>query len=110
DEITSLIKGARSGPKIFIRINDLASSDFLEDLKALAVVQPYGIVLPRCEGTRDVEILALQLARVDCSHSKILPIATETPIGVFNLARYAAVSHYLCGLTWGTEDLPHAIG
>jgi citrate lyase subunit beta/citryl-CoA lyase len=40
----------------------------------------------------------------------ILPIATETPLAVFRLGDYVTVADRLCGLTWGAEDLPAAIG
>jgi citrate lyase subunit beta/citryl-CoA lyase len=40
----------------------------------------------------------------------ILPIATETPAAVFELATYREVAQHLAGLTWGAEDLPAAIG
>src|SRR3546814_14902609 len=40
----------------------------------------------------------------------ILPIATETPAAIFQLVSYVEVSDQLCGLTWGAEDLPAAIG
>jgi citrate lyase subunit beta/citryl-CoA lyase len=40
----------------------------------------------------------------------ILPIATETPRGIFGLGEYRAVGARLAGLTWGVEDLSAAIG
>ena len=44
------------------------------------------------------------------SHAAILPIATETPAAIFALGSYSDVTPRLCGLTWGAEDLPAAIG
>jgi citrate lyase subunit beta/citryl-CoA lyase len=41
---------------------------------------------------------------------RVLPIATETPISVFRLDGYAAVTQRLAGLTWGAEDLSAAVG
>jgi citrate lyase subunit beta/citryl-CoA lyase len=40
----------------------------------------------------------------------IVAIATETPIAVFHLGSYGRIGSALCGLTWGAEDLPAAIG
>ena len=40
----------------------------------------------------------------------ILPIATETPAAIFQLGSYIEVQELICGLTWGAEDLPAAIG
>lgn len=110
EEVASFIAGVNSGPRLFIRINPLSSQEFIADIEALGKVRPYGIVLPRCEGVRDVELTAAQLSRVGSATTKILPIATETPVGVFQLGTYGNVAHHLCGLTWGTEDLPSTIG
>jgi citrate lyase subunit beta / citryl-CoA lyase len=44
------------------------------------------------------------------THAAILPIATETPAAIFALGSYGDVTSRLCGLTWGAEDLPAAIG
>jgi citrate lyase subunit beta/citryl-CoA lyase len=41
---------------------------------------------------------------------RILPIATETPVSIFNLYSYVAGSPRLAGLTWGAEDLSSAVG
>lgn len=110
EEVTSFISGASSGPRLFIRINPLSSQEFIADIEALSKVKPYGIVLPRCEGNRDVELAAAQLNRAGSTGTKILPIATETAAGVLQLGTYGNVAHHLCGLTWGTEDLPSSIG
>lgn len=110
EEVASFISGAKSEPKLFIRVNNLTSSYFLEDLDALSKAHPFAIVLPRCEGARDIELAAAHLSRVGCLETKILPISTETPQGVLNLGNYGTVAKYLCGLTWGTEDLPSSIG
>jgi citrate lyase subunit beta/citryl-CoA lyase len=40
----------------------------------------------------------------------ILPLATETPGGIFDLGSLREVAHYLIGISWGAEDLPAAIG
>ncbi|RUM08904.1 HpcH/HpaI aldolase/citrate lyase family protein [Rhizobium chutanense] len=91
---------------LLIRINPLASPDFDDDLAALNGLHPFAIMLPKAEGAASVLRLAGSLA----SATPILPIATETPSAIFEIGSYREVSASLCGLTWGAEDLPAAIG
>ncbi|GGE73273.1 HpcH/HpaI aldolase/citrate lyase family protein [Sphingomonas prati] len=65
------------------------------------------IMLPKAAGAADVRAL-VRAAGADCP--PILPIATEVPAAIFTLGEYAGVAERLCGLTWGAEDLPAAIG
>jgi citrate lyase subunit beta/citryl-CoA lyase len=94
----------RGRPYLFVRINPLDTADFVEDLVGVLASKPDGLVLPKAEGAKSVRKLA------DRSGVPILPIATETPAAVFRLGEYAEVASELCGLTWGAEDLPAAIG
>ncbi|OHV19165.1 CoA ester lyase [Rhizobium sp. RMa-01] len=91
---------------LLIRINPLTSPEFEDDLAALSGLHPFAIVLPKAEGAASVLTLAASLA----SAIPILPIATETPSAIFEIGSYRQVSAHLCGLTWGAEDLPAAIG
>lgn len=93
-----------SSVRRFVRINP-AERGLLEDDIACAA-RADGIVLPKAEGAASVEAILAQLSPQQC----VLPIATETPAAVFTLGTYAAVANRLCGLTWGAEDLPAAIG
>jgi len=76
-----------------------------EDLAAAR--QADAIMLPKAAGRASVLAL-VEAVGPDCP--PILPIATEIPAAVFTLGEYAAVADRLCGLTWGAEDLPAAIG
>ncbi|MBY3224439.1 HpcH/HpaI aldolase/citrate lyase family protein [Rhizobium laguerreae] len=91
---------------LLIRINPLASQEFEDDLAALSGLHPFALVLPKAEGAASVLKLAGSLA----SAIPILPIATETPSAIFEIGSYRDVSTNLCGLTWGAEDLPAAMG
>lgn len=91
---------------LFVRVNPLDSALIDDDLAAVVPARPDGIVLPKAEGGASLAALA---GRID-GDTMILPIATETPAAVFTLGSYAGVSSRLCGLTWGAEDLPAAIG
>ncbi|RZM08319.1 MAG: CoA ester lyase [Sphingomonas sp.] len=91
---------------LFVRINPLDSGLSADDLAAVLPGRPDGIVLPKAEGSASLAALDAMLD----GDIAILPIATETPAAVFALGSYGGVSPRLCGLTWGAEDLPAAIG
>ena len=91
---------------LFVRINPLDSGLAADDLTAVLGARPDGIVLPKAEGGASLASLDAHLA----GEMLILPIATETPAAVFAMGSYGGVSERLCGLTWGAEDLPAAIG
>lgn len=92
---------------VLVRVNPLSSDMIEDDLAAALSKLPDGIMLPKAEGEKDIESL---LSLMGERRVPILPIASETPNGLFELGSYRNVSKYLCGLTWGAEDLPAAIG
>ena len=104
-----LSRGPRSVP-LFVRINPLGSGLTDDDLAAIISGTPDGIVLPKAEGGRSLIDLDQRLKALGDSHTVVLPIATETPAAIFGLGSYGDVTPRLCGLTWGAEDLPAAIG
>ncbi len=104
-----LSRGVRLVP-LFVRINPLGSGMADDDLAAIIAGKPDGIVLPKAEGGRSLIDLDQRLKTLGDSHAVILPIATETPAAIFALGSYGDVTPRLCGLTWGAEDLPAAIG
>lgn len=89
----------------FVRINPIDSGHLQADLAAARGAD--AIMLPKAEGVPSIEHLLHAWGR-DCP--PILPIATETPAAIFALGDYAQVAGDLCGLTWGAEDLPAAVG
>jgi citrate lyase subunit beta/citryl-CoA lyase len=95
---------------LFVRINPLGSGLADADLAAIIAGKPDGIVLPKAEGSPSLIDLDQRLKTLGDSHTVILPIATETPAAIFTLGSYGEVTPRLCGLTWGAEDLPAAIG
>jgi citrate lyase subunit beta/citryl-CoA lyase len=92
--------------QVFVRINSLGSGLTGDDLEAILVARPDGIMLPKAQGAGAIRELAKLLPQT----LRILPIATETPSAVFQLSEYASVADRLVGLTWGVEDLSAAIG
>ncbi len=94
---------AKHDAHIFVRVNPLGSEWNAGDCDIARAAD--GAVLPKAEGATDIERAAAMLGDVP-----ILPVATETPRAVFALGDYGSVADRLCGLTWGAEDLPAAIG
>ncbi len=88
-----------------VRINPLDAGHLADDIAAARGAD--AIMLPKAEGAASIDVL-LDTWGGDCP--PILPITTETPAAVFALGDYAQVAGDLCGLTWGAEDLPAAIG
>ncbi|PTQ12432.1 CoA ester lyase [Sphingomonas oleivorans] len=95
------------GPALFVRINPIGSELAEADLAAVLEYRPDGIMLPKAEGRRSIERLCARLGR---EQVPILPIATETPAALFRIGEYGEVAERLCGIGWGAEDLPAAIG
>ena len=108
--VAEFLAGSRTrAPRLFVRISPLNTfAD--DDLAAIMPQKPDGIVLPKAEGGVSIAELDRRLAGFGDKDTRILPIATETPAAVFALGSYGGVTPRLCGLTWGAEDLPAAIG
>ena len=101
---------------LYVRVNDLESGRTESDLGALMVVAPDGIMLPKSNSGADVQRLSARLRVHEAEHgiadgsTKIIPLVSETPLGVLNAATYHDASPRIAGLTWGAEDLSAAIG
>lgn len=109
--VHSFLRDTGSGAvRLFVRVNPLDSGLVDEDLEALCDARPDGIMLPKAEGGGSVAALDAKLTSLGWTDGMILPIATETPAAVFSLGTYGGSSARLCGLTWGAEDLPAAVG
>jgi citrate lyase subunit beta/citryl-CoA lyase len=110
EAVAACLARPRRGTAVFCRINPLGSGLADADLVAVGPGVPDGIVLPKAESAACVGDLAARLDVGGWPPIPILPIATETARAVFGLGSYAEVADRLCGLTWGAEDLPAAIG
>lgn len=101
---------------LYVRVNDLESGRTESDLGALMVVAPDGIMLPKSNSGADVQRLSARLRVHEAENgiadgsTKIIPLVSETPLGVLNAATYHDASPRIAGLTWGAEDLSTAIG
>ena len=96
---------------LFVRINPLQGPEADHDLAAVLQGAPDGVMLPKAEGAASLRSLLARIKAFGGTHPPpILPIATETPAAIFALGSFKEVATSLCGLTWGAEDLPAAIG
>ena len=110
------IASHRSGPTIYVRVNDLTTGMTDGDLAAVMKAKPAGIMLPKSNSADDVARLAVRLRVHEAEYgiadgsTRIIPIITETPLGTLSAATYARSDARLAGLTWGAEDLSAEIG
>lgn len=102
------------GPELWVRINPLSTADAALDLAVVAPLRPDGIVLPKPDSAEEVrqlgDLLRAHEAGAPGRPIPILPIATETPLSVFNLQSYRTSGPRLAALAWGAEDLSSAVG
>lgn len=110
------LTGERSGPAIYVRVNDLSTGLTDDDLEAVMAGAPTGIMLPKSNSASDVASLSTRLRVLEAEHdledgsTRIIAIITETALGVLNAASYHTAPARLAGLTWGAEDLSSEIG
>jgi citrate lyase subunit beta/citryl-CoA lyase len=105
-----------SRPRLYVRVNALATGLTDADLDAVMAAGPDGIMLPKTVGGPDVSHLAAKLAVREAEHgledgaTRIVAIATENARGVFALGTLAGASQRLAGVAWGGEDLAADVG
>lgn len=105
-----------SCPRMYVRVNALASGLAEADLEVVMAAAPDGIVLPKSLGVTCLQHLGAMLAVKEAEHgiadgtTRIIAIATETAAAVFNMGSYAKAGPRLEGLAWGAEDLSACLG
>jgi citrate lyase subunit beta/citryl-CoA lyase len=103
-------------PRLYVRVNPLASALTAADLDAVIPAAPDGVALPKCLGGADVQRLGANLAVREAEHgladgsTGIIAIATESARALFGFAGYRGASGRLEGLAWGGEDLSADLG
>ena len=102
--------------EVWIRVNPFDTGLTLADLAAVVPGAPDGIIQPKTDGPDDVRRLSHYLDALEAAHGlapgsiRIIPVATETPLGALALGDFAKVPlPRLAGLTWGAEDLSTAL-
>jgi citrate lyase subunit beta / citryl-CoA lyase len=107
---------ATSRPRLYVRVNGLATGLTDGDLDAIVPGRPDGILLPKAEGGAavihvDAKLAAREaMAGIVDGHIKIVAMGIETAAGLFLAGTFRQSSARLVGLTWGAEDLSAEIG
>jgi citrate lyase subunit beta/citryl-CoA lyase len=103
-------------PRLFVRVNAIATGLIDEDLDAVVPARPDAILLPKAEGGgsvihADAKLAAREaIAGIAEGHVKIVAQAIETAAGLFAAHNFRGTSPRLIGLTWGPEDLSAELG
>ncbi len=103
-------------PRVYVRINDLATPYWQGDLVMLECGLPHGVLLPKARSGEDVHQLSVALghaeekAGIESGATRILALVTEVAVSLLQLPSYIGSSSRLVGLTWGAEDLSAEIG
>jgi citrate lyase subunit beta/citryl-CoA lyase len=103
-------------PRFYVRINPIDSGDAEADLAGVMAAAPDGIMQPKPNSGEDVHRLSIALghhedrAGLASGSTRILPIVTETPLSMLQLATYIGASARIVGMTWGAEDLSAVVG
>jgi citrate lyase subunit beta/citryl-CoA lyase len=104
------------GPKLCVRMNALDTPLWKDDLKTVAALAPYAIMIPKTISGECVKKVAHALTELESDAGlrtdtiKLFCVATETAASLFNLGSYGGSSPRLFALTWGAEDLAAALG
>ncbi|WP_181765180.1 HpcH/HpaI aldolase/citrate lyase family protein [Streptomyces albidus (ex Kaewkla and Franco 2022)] len=106
-------------PAVYVRINDLDTSEAEEDLAAVAsmltATRLAGLIVPKAESSKEIGLLqgvlttAERAARIEPGSLALIPII-ETARGVLEAAATAAASPRVRTLLFGTLDLAGELG
>jgi citrate lyase subunit beta / citryl-CoA lyase len=103
--------------RIFVRVNGVETGLTPDDLAATVTARPYGVMLPKSRGAKDIVAVDAWLAAIEAEaglpvgSTRVLPIVTESASALFEMHSYSRdVSPRLCGMLWGGEDLAADIG
>ncbi len=116
---TAFLKEAhavKDRPRLYVRINGLATGLTDDDLDAVVGGRPDGIMFPKAEGGAAVTHCDAKLTAHEAIHGlpdgriDIIAIATETAPAMFLAGTYKGSSNRLKALTWGAEDLSAELG
>jgi citrate lyase subunit beta/citryl-CoA lyase len=110
------VRPVKDRPRLFVRINGLATGLTDDDLDAVVAAAPDGIMFPKAEGGPAVTHCDAKLTAREAVHglpdgaTDIIAIATETAAAMFLAGTYKGSSQRLKALTWGAEDLSAELG
>lgn len=115
--LRAYLSAATDRSRLWVRVNDMASGELLNDLPTVVAGAPRGIVLPKIRGPEDLEQVSHYLDALEAANGLaqgaigIVPVCTETPAAVLRLGELVRGSWpRLRGFIWGAEDLSAALG
>ena len=109
-------RSREGGPLHYVRVNAMDTDLWQHDVAGVVAARPHGILLPKAGSGDDVHKLSIALhheeerAGIPAGSTRIIALATETPLSLLQLHTYVEASTRLEALTWGAEDLSAALG
>ena len=98
------------GRETMVRVNAVATPWGREDVEAIAAAGPDSLMIPKVDGTADLDTVAGWLTVAGGGAAiTLFPVATETALGALNVHAVAAHPR-VDGLCWGAEDLSAQLG
>lgn len=114
ESVSKMLESDRAGKLLIVRVNAFDTGLTLDDLAAVMSHAPDGVMLPKCRGGADIDLLSHYLDAFEAANglargrTGIVAVATETGESVLGLPTYRPHPRLL-GLLWGAEDLAASI-
>ena len=111
-----LVDRAPGTTPLYVRVNPFDTGMTYDDMAAVVKPGLGGLVIPKANGATDIARIGEELDRLEVAAGmiagtvKIVVVATETAVAMFNLGSYTPPHPRLEALTWGAEDLAAAVG
>ena len=112
--VVEMLAADRNRKILVVRVNAFDTGLTLDDLAAVMPHAPEAVMLPKCRGWSDLEILDHYLSAFEAASGLekgnigVIAVATETGESVLGLSTYRPHPR-LRGLLWGAEDLTASI-
>lgn len=109
EKIKPWLNNKNISAKKFVRVNEVDSTFFIDDIRELVNEGPDGFVLPKTNNIDDIKILDYLITafekqnNLELNHIKIVPLI-ETSSGMLNAADIAAGSPRIEAMAFGAED------
>jgi len=112
--VTELLRQS-SRKRVFVRINSLATSYALADIRQVVEAQPFGIMLPKAESKQDIYIVDWVLSQLEQEYgiplgqTDLIPLV-ESAAGVENCLEIVSASARVKQLAFGALDYTADLG
>lgn len=114
EAVSKMLQADRAGKIVTVRVNAYDTGMTLDDLAAVMPYRPDAVMLPKCRGGADVDLLDNYLSAFEAANgiergkTGVVAVATESGESVLGLSTYKPHPR-LHGLLWGAEDLISSI-